>query len=275
MIDGNYILVNGSFVQSSEYRISVLESEGFLFSEKIRAIRTSFPFFAESLEMINLKLLTFDQSFPEYTENDGAGLKRQMERTLTRNKHFMGALLSIRFWVSEQKIQYSIQCAKTESIGYELNTKGLYVDVFQKIKKSVSSLSNISLGSEVLWKIAENHLKDNPIDQFLLINTEDQIIEAIGSNVYLIKGTAVKGASINQGAYTDVTKPLMLKIFDSLEFSYSESNGITEYDLKEADEVLLVNAIDGIKWVIGFEGKRYFYNKIKDINNLFVSSLIS
>ena len=131
MNEGNYILVNGSFLSSAEYRISLQESEGFLFSEKIRSVQTCFPFFRETLEVIKLKLMIFNQPFPELTENEGAVLKRQMERTLTKNKQFLGAILSVRFWVYEQKIQYSVQSTKSEKKGYELNIKGLYVSVFQ------------------------------------------------------------------------------------------------------------------------------------------------
>lgn len=275
MNEGNYIQVNGSFTLATEYRISLDETDGFLFSEKIRAIRSSFPFFRESLELIKLKLHIFNQSFAELTANEGAELRRQMERTLTKNKHFHGSVLTIRFWFFEQKLQYSIQSIKLESIGYELNTKGLYISVFQEIRKSVSSLSNTSLGSEMYWKIADNQLKDVSADHFLLLNTDDQIIEAIGSNVYLIKSGMVKGSSIQSGAYADISKPLMLNIFNKLKLGYNENNGITEDDLNEADEILLVNAINGIRWVIGYEGKRYFNNTTRKINDLFISTLSS
>lgn len=275
MNEGNYILVNGSFVPGAEYHISLKESDGFLFSEKIRAVRSAFPFFRETLEMIKQKLMIFNQSYPDLTENDGAELKRQMERTLTKNKHFLGAVLSLRFWISDQKIQYSIQSAKNENVGYGLNDKGLYVAVFDIIRKSVSSLSNTSLGSEINWRIAGNYPKDVASDELLLLNTDGQIIEAAGSNVFLIKGSTVKGTSIYHGAYADISKPLMLSVFNKLQLGYNENDGITEQDMKEADEIFLVNAIDGIRWVVGFEGKRYFNNTIRKINDLFVRSLLS
>lgn len=275
MNEGSYILVNGLFLPTAEYRISLKESNGFLFSEKIRAVRSAFPFYRETLEMIRQKLIIFNQSFPELTDNDGVELKRQMERTLTKNKHFLGAVLTLRFWISDQKIQYSIQSGKPENAGYGLNDKGLYVAVFDTIRKSVSSLSNTSFGSEINWRIAGNYPKDVASDEFLLLNTDGQIIEAVGSNIYLIRGSRIKGASIYHGAYADISKPLMLNLFNKLHLSYSEKDGIAEEDMKEADEILLVNAIDGIRWVVGFEGKRYFNNTIRKINELFVRSLLS
>ncbi len=273
MNDGNFIQVNGSFVHADEHRISLNESDEFLFSEKIRAVRSAFPFFSESLEVITLKLQIFNQTFPELTDNDGAGLERQMERTLTKNKQFLGSVLTLRFWISEQIIRYSIQSTKLENSGYELNTNGLYISVFQNVQKSISSLSNLSIGSELYWRIADNHLKTSTFDQFLLLNTDDQIIEAIRSNVFLIKNGMVRGASIHQGAYEDITKPLIVNISGKLKLSYTENDGITEKDLMEADEIFLANAIDGIQWVVGFEGKRYFNHTIRKINDLFIRSL--
>jgi branched-chain amino acid aminotransferase len=275
MNDGNYILVNGAFVTATEYQISLQELDGFLFAEKVRAVRSAFPFFRDSLEMIVLKLHIFSRTFPELTANEGEELKRQMERTLTKNKHFFGSIITIRFWFCERKLQYSVQSTKTETTGYELNNKGLYIAVFQNIRKSISTLSNLSLGSEVYWKIADYQLKNESVDQLLLLNTQDEITESIGSNIYVIKRGIVKGARKNQGAYTDITKPLMLSIFDELKLSYTENDGITEQELRDAEEIFLVNAIDGIRWVLGFEGKRYFNNTIKKINELFISNLIN
>jgi len=274
MNHGNFILVNGSFIPSAEYRISIQESEGLLFAEKFRSVRTTFPFFRPTLEMIRLKLLIFQQSFPELLENDGAELKRQMERTLTKNKHFLGSVLSVRFWFFEQKLQYSIQSTKTDHTSYELNNKGLYISITRDIWKSVSSLSNCSLGSEIYWNIA-GIPNDPSFDELVLLNSDDQIIEALRSNIYLVKSGEVKGASIHHGAYADITKSFLLKIFDTLKISYNETEGLTEQDLKEADEIFLVNALDGIRWVIGFEGKRYFNQTTRKINNLFVKNLVS
>lgn len=269
MNKGKFILVDGTFVPTEEYRISLFESESFHFSEKIRAIRSALPFFRETLELIKLKLLISNHSFPEFTDNNGAGLKRQLERTLTKNKHFMGAVLHLTFRLTNQKVHFTILSEKLDTIGFELNEKGLYVGTFDKIQKSVSSLSTLSLGSEMYWNIARNHLKNANLDQLFLVNTDDQIVEIPGSNVYLIKGRSVRGASSEQGAYIDITRPLILDIFSELGFEYTESEGITISAIQESDEILLANAIEGIQWIIGYEGKRFFNNTIRKINEVF------
>lgn len=274
MKDGAYILVNGQFSPYAGYKISLEEAEGLLFTEKIRSIRTSFPFLKESVEMIKMKLLLFNQPCPDLVDNGGSELKRQMERTLTRNKHFLGSILSVRFWMTEGQLQYSIHSIKTDHSGYELNEKGLYISVSREIRKPVYALSNNILGSEMYWKIARFHIKEES-GEIVLINNKNFITEAPYSNIYLIKDGIVKGAPIKHGAYTDVSKLLMLNIFSQLNIPYSESEGITEQHLREADEIFLVNALEGIRWVIGFEGKRYFNQMIRKIFNAFVSTFIN
>lgn len=269
MSKGRYILVNGAFVPTEDYQISLAESELLHFSEKFRAIRSNFPFFEETLQIIRLKLLYYNQLFPEFTTDNGTVLRRQLERTLTKNKHFMGAIATVTFKFNGQKVNYTIQSEKTEPIGYELNEKGLYVEIINPIQKSASSLSNLTLGSEIYWHIASNHLKESTADELLIVNTSNGIIEAPESNIYLIKDKTVRGASSEQGAYVDITKPLMLDLLGRLKLGYAEDQEITETNLREADELLIVNSIKGIRWVIGFEGKRYFNNTIRKINELF------
>lgn len=275
MNKGKYILANGTFIPSDEYRISLQEQDALLFSEKIRAVRTNFPFFAETLETIKLKLLFFNQSFPEFTDRGGAGLKRQLERTLTKNKFFLGAILSIRFYFLNEKIQFSIESEKVEPTDFELNEKGLFIEVFKKIKKPSSSLSGLSFGSENYWKMARNHLKGILTDQLLLVNTENHIIEALESNIYLINGSQIRGASCGDGAFLDISQPLLLDIFSKLDYHYSENEGITIEDVRLAEEIMIVNAVEGIKWIVGFEGKRFFNQNIRKISDNFGRRLIS
>ena len=275
MSKGKYILVNGSFIPTDEYQISLTESEALHFSEKFRAIRTSFPFFNETLELIRLKLLYYNKLFPEFTTDNGSGLKRQIERVLTKNKHFMGAIVTLSFRFIGGKTNYTIQSEKTEPTGYELNEKGLYIEIINPIQKSASSLSSLSLGSEIYWNIAASHLKESTADELFIVNTSNSIIEVPESNIYLIKGKTVRGASSEQGAYVDVTKPFMLNLFDRLKLNYAEDEEITEMVLREAEELLIVNSIKGIRWVIGFEDKRYFNNTIRKINELFSKQKIS
>lgn len=274
MSKGKFILVNGSFIPSDDYRISVEELQSAHFSEYFRSVKTSFPFFSETLDLIKLKLLLFNAVFPEFTDEEGAGLKRQMERTLTKNKHFLGAKVTLTFWIADKKVTYTIQSETIEPAGYQLNEKGLFAEVFDKIQKPASSLSTLSLGSVAYWEIAERYRTESPTDEFIIIGNSDTILETPGANIYLVRGKKVKGASAEDGAYVDVTQSLLLHIFVKLGLEYTEEE-ITLDELKQAEEVFSANAIQGIQWIIGIGGKRYFNNTTRKIAELFNNLTIS
>jgi branched-chain amino acid aminotransferase len=85
----------------------------------------------------------------------------------------------------------------------------------------------------------------------------------------LIRSNKIFGASVEHGAYLDVTQPLLLDIFARLNLEYSEYEGITVEDIQNAEEIFVANAVEGIRWIIGFEGKRYYNQMIRKINELF------
>lgn len=275
MSKGKYILVDGSFVLTEDYRITLTESESFHFTEKIRAIRTAFPFFSETLEEIRLKLHILNQSYPEFTERNGAGLKRQLERTLTKNKHFMGACLTLKLWFFNQEVHYSLQSEKLENTEFALNEKGLYVDILAGIRKPVSTLSSLSIGSEIYWEIACKNIVDSTADALLIFNPSNQLVELPSSNIYIINGESVKSPGVQHGAYIDITRTLMQKVFKKLNIEFSDSEGISIQDMKEAEEIFSVNSVDGIRWIAGFENKRYFNNTTRKISELFNQLTIS
>ncbi len=130
MSKGKFILVNGSFVSSGDYSITLEEAEALHVSEQFRVMRSNFPFFDETLEIIKLKLFLLNQPFPEFIDEDGADLKRQMERTLTKNKHFLGAILTVTFRFLNGETIFEIQSESTPSATYDLNEKGLYAEIF-------------------------------------------------------------------------------------------------------------------------------------------------
>lgn len=275
MSKGKFILVNGLFVPTEEFRISLPEVESYQFSEKFRAIRSALPFFRETLELFKLKLLIFNQAFPEFTDHEGAGLKRQLERTLTKNKHFLGAFLTLTFRFTDQKVNFCIQSEKLDDIGFELNEKGLFVNIFDKIQKPASSLSNLSLGSDIYWNIARSHPGEVESDLPILLNTKEQIVEVPESNIYILSGKTVRGASSEQGAYRDITKPVMLDIFRKLNLEYIEDEGISIQNLEESEELFVVNSIEGIRWIVGCGGKRYFNNTVRKINEMFKQRILN
>ena len=271
---GKYTLVDGKFILSDDFRISYSDSICLTITEKIRAVRTNMPFFSETLEIIRLKLELYNQTFPEFTEKEGTEFKRQLERTLTKNKHFLGAVLHVNLRILNHKISYSIQSEKLTETDFELNEKGLYVATFGEIPKPISAISHLSAGSELFWNIAKAHNQDPLIDRILILDSQDHILEVPESNIYFIKDDRVYSPNMIFGAYLDITQPYVLEIVKSLNLKFNEDQPVSIQNMREADEVFIVNAVEGIRWIIGFEGKRYYNTTTRKILERFSRGLI-
>lgn len=266
MNSGKYTLVNGTFILSNEYQLSDLDSKALTFTEKIRSVRTLLPFFGETLEVIRYKLELYNQSFPEFTNHEGAELKRQLERTLTKNKHFLGAVLNLTIRFTGNKISWSVQSEKLSETDFELNEKGLYIGTYEEIQKPASAISNLSLGSEIFWNLAKSNIKDQMTDRLLILNPENLILEVPDSNIYTITGNLVRTPNIADGAYADISQPKLIETIQRMKMDFSDETPLNTKSIQESDEVFIVNAIEGIRWIAGFEGKRFYNNTTRKIN---------
>ncbi len=262
----SFILKNGVFVAADEMLLPVGDTETLLFSEKIRAIRNAFPFFKETLELLLLKFRIFNKPAPAILAYGGRDLKRQMERLLVKNKLYKSAIVSIYFFRNKQEIDFIISAEPLETFEFEMNAKGLLVDVFDKMTKAVSSLSNLSFGSEMLWEIVASHLPGSGCDDFLIINSDGKIIESTGKKLFMIKDGNITGVFASAGAYMDVAGLIVPAIAKKAGLSYSEADGFTTDQLLEADELFLLDAIRGVYWILGFREKRYYSMKTRQID---------
>jgi branched-chain amino acid aminotransferase len=261
-----FILKNGTFLAAGEKLFTVADAETLLFSEKIRAIRNSFPFLEETLDLLLLKFRIFNEPLPDILRSGGKDLKRQMERLLVKNKLYKSAVISVYFFRNGIDTDYILSAGPLGTFEFELKNKGLLVDVFDKMPKAISGLSNLSVGSETVWKVAASHLPGSGYDEFLLINSEDKIIEGIGKKLFLVKNDKITGVSASAGAYMDVSGAIVPILAKKTQLSYSETDGFTTDQLYQADELFLSDAVYGIHSILGFREKRYYSTKTRELN---------
>jgi len=262
----SFILKNGKFVAADEKLFQYSDFETLLFSEKIRAIRNVFPFFEETVDLLLLKFRLLNQAVPDILSVNGRELKRQSERLLTKNKLFKSAVVQLSFFRNGDDTGYIFSARSMDSTGFELNKKGLLVEVFDKMAKPVSELSCLSFGSDALWKIASGYLHGSDSDEFLIINSEGKIIEGIGRKLFMIKGDQLYGVSPSAGAYMDVAGSLVAPVAEKAGLAYSECNGFTSDQILQADELFFLDAVRGAQWILGFREKRFYNVKTRLIN---------
>lgn len=150
---------------------------------------------------------------------------------------------------------------------FVLNDKGLMVDIFNGISKSVNVLSKYKAISSMLPIMAGNFAQKNQLDDCFILNEKGKIIESISSNVFIVSNGVLYTPPLEDGC---VGGTMRMNVINS-----AIENGITVYEntlspqnLLAADEVFLTNAIKGIQWVGGYKSKRYFNKTSKKILDL-------
>lgn len=261
----SFLLIDGQFCHNSEQQFAVSLFEGLIFEEHIRAVRNLMPFWDQHLDLMALKMKLFNQPVPEFLASRGKELKRQIERTLVKNKLFRSALVRIYFIQNENGISCLIKTDAIDAVNYLLNQTGLKVGLFDKISKGISPLSSLDLGSAPLWKIVNAELKTSPFDELLLMNNQASIVEAPSKNIYALKKNTLLTPAPQTGAYMDISHQKIQQISERLKIELQFTIHMDEKILLEADELFLVNSIDGIRWIKAFRTKRYFNKGVKKI----------
>jgi len=165
---------------------------------------------------------------------------------------------------------FLIETSQLRGSGYSLNRKGLLIDVFEEYYKPCHAISNIKTSSALVYVLAGLFRKEKNLDDCLLINDERLLAEATSSNLFLVKDNRIITPSLDQACVEGVMRSVVIEIAAANGFLLEE-RPVEIWELPEADEIFLTNAISGISWVLGFREKRY-YNKtaqklIQALNN--------
>lgn len=154
------------------------------------------------------------------------------------------------------EVEYFIEVYGLENNFYNLNPKGLEIDLYMDLKKPKNFLSGYKTKNGLIYVLASIAAKEKGVDDFLLHNETGGIIEATSSNVFVVSNGVLYTPGLDEGCLAGTMRMQVINL--ALE------NGIKVYEcnlmpqnLLVADEIFLTNAIKGVVWVSGYRTKRY------------------
>lgn len=162
------------------------------------------------------------------------------------------------------KSGYILEATAMEGGGYELNKKGLIIDVYDEISKPVNKLSNYKTSNSLIYVMAGLYKKQNRLDDAFLLNQYGFLCESISSNIFVVYDKQIYTPALSEGCVAGVMRNAVMQIAKSNHISIIEAQ-INPEVLKEADEVFITNATGGIRWVMGYGKKRYFNEITKSL----------
>ncbi|MBU2019799.1 MAG: aminotransferase class IV [Bacteroidetes bacterium] len=154
---------------------------------------------------------------------------------------------------------FFIEAYPIDTPDFELNSKGLEVDVYMDIKKYRSKLSNFKTKNGLIYIMAGITAKEKGIDELLIMNEDNGIIESSNSNLFVVSNGVLYTPGLEEGCLAGTMRMQVINLALKSGFKVYECT-ILPQNLLAADEVFLTNAIKGINWVVGYRTKRYFNN---------------
>ncbi|WP_276484980.1 aminotransferase class IV [Paraflavitalea pollutisoli] len=138
----------------------------------------------------------------------------------------------------------------------QLNENGLVVDIYEEARKHYDVLANLKSNNYLPYVLAALHVKENRLNDCLLLNTEGRICDATIANVFWVKDGSIYTPPLTEGGIAGVMRQFLLQETAAGPHPIQEAP-LTPELLATADELFLTNAIQGIKWVGQLRDTRY------------------
>lgn len=281
MLD-TYCIYNGHLVSLYEPSISFTNRAfryGDSIFETIKYTNGKIMFLADHIKRLKLGMTTLRMNVP--TEFTVANIEQLIFHLIEQNEISKEARIRLTVFRNEggyytpstNDISFLIETEAVEEVGYVLNQKGLWVDIYAEIKKPINKLANLKTGSSLMYVMAGIAKTSMKLDDCLIINTNGNIIETINSNIFVVKNGTLYTAPITDGCVDGIMRKQILDIASRFKLLTFEQT-LTVHTLTSGDEVFLTNAIKGIQWVGQFQNKFYtnqkaqfFTEKLNELTN--------
>jgi branched-chain amino acid aminotransferase len=170
------------------------------------------------------------------------------------------------------EVSYTIEFIPDNTNGFTLNDKGLEIDIYNDIKKPINKLSTIKTKNGLIYVMASLDAQAKQLDDMLILNEKRSIIESSSSNLFVVSNGVLYTPSLDEGVLAGTMRMTIINLALKAGIKVYEC-AIMPQNLLAADELLLTNAIAGVKWVGGYRTKRYRNEMAKRLIELLNASL--
>jgi branched-chain amino acid aminotransferase len=154
---------------------------------------------------------------------------------------------------------YFIEVYPYDTNNFELNSKGLEIDLYSDIKKQKNFLANFKTKSGLMYVMAAINAKERNLDDVLIANEGGGILESSSCNLFVVSNGVLYTPGLEEGCLAGTMRMQIINLALNQGIKVYECNVLPQ-NLLAADEIFLTNAIRGVNWVSGYRTKRYFNN---------------
>lgn len=200
----------------------------------------------------------------------------QIEKLASKNKLSHLARIRTQIFSEEQSRpftpQFLIECSSLQREMTEWIEAGIKVSVLENFWKEIGAVSNCKISHNKHFLPARKAMKDQQLDDVLLLNEKGNVIESAMANLFWVKDKIIFTPPLSEGCLAGTLRLVLIDAIKAAGFPFMEREMVVE-DLKTADELFLTNGIRKIRWVREIDG-HFYGNTFAKLLNTALSNTI-
>jgi len=262
------LIYNGEFYPSNQPILSI-NNRSFRYGdglfESIRVVNgevynfeAHFTRLIEGMRMFNIEIPEyftieyFENQIKSLIQHNGIHKGGRVKLTIYRK----GEIAS--YYSETNEPGFIIEAESFSSNEFELSTDGIDIDVFDEITKPLNKYASFKTTNAFFYVSAIHAAKEKGLGDHLLINEKMNIIESTNSNFFIVSNGILYTPPLSSGCVGGTMRMKVINLALANNIKVYESP-ITAGHLLSCDEIILTNAIQGIKWVRSYKTKRFFH----------------
>ena len=222
--------------------VHFLEEHYLRLMSSMRILRMEIPM-VFTMEYMEAEILKTLESFDS---NGSYGVKLLVYRAST------GTILP-----NSNNVAYVITVRSLESPFFVLDDKSYEVELFKDFYKGSNLLATLNTNNKMLNVVGSIFAEENDYQDCLLLNEQKHVVESLYGNLFLVSGTDMKTAPLTDGCINGILRKKLIEILSKLDEYVIKEESISPFDLQKADELFIINSIEGIKSITKYRKKTY------------------
>jgi branched-subunit amino acid aminotransferase/4-amino-4-deoxychorismate lyase len=263
----DFLVYDQKFYSASDLNVSHLFlNYNFQLEQRIFYINNELPLFRENIDLLKEMSGFFALAWPAYMENLRE-LIRITKRLLNKNRYYRTGIVVFRLIWDGDNVHCLIRALPSEEKSFTLWQPGILINFSETRKAITGRFAAYDLFNKLYWDNEVSILKGTPCSNSIIFNQEGYICEALGANIFFLKGNSIITPSSETGCYIDLIRNKILEAAVGINYRVTESERILKEQVFGMDEVFIASEANGMQWVKGIETKRYIYSKTLELNS--------
>ncbi len=270
------INVNGKIVSNSD--ISLENNRGFLYGdavfETVRVLDSKVLFIEDHYFRLMSSMRILRMEIPmeftmEYFQEEILKTAQTLESkpSAVRVRFTVYRDASGKYLPSSRKVAYIATAEELEGSVYDFAEVTCEVELYKDFYVTAHLLSTLKTNNRLINVTGSIFADENGYQNCFLLNDSKNIVEALNSNIFVVKDKVVKTPPLSDGCVKGIMRKQVIELLEKHPDYTLEEVSISPFELQKADEIFLTNVISGVQAVTKYRKKEFKNDLAKDLVN--------